>query len=74
VTNKNKDNNRNDKVLTRQRTTGSLGTSGSTNLTSASSGVIGDGSSSHFPQFHEEKSWSSKTTATVDPEDILDPS
>jgi hypothetical protein len=58
--------NKRDKILTQPSTTGSYGISDSANLTSSSSGTVGDDSSSLFPDFHEKKSWSSKTIATVD--------
>ena len=58
--------NENDKLLTRQSTTGSYGTSKSANLTSASSGTVDDDSDSFFPNFHKEESWYRKTTATMD--------
>lgn len=61
-TNKNKK----DKLLASQSTTGSYGISNSANLTVESSGTVGDDSTALFPNFHEEKSWSSKTSATID--------
>lgn len=58
--------NKKDKILASQSTTGSDGIWNSANLTIESSGTVGDDSNSLFSKFHEEKSWSSKTNATVD--------
>ncbi|MFL0245920.1 hypothetical protein [Candidatus Clostridium stratigraminis] len=58
--------NKKDKLLASQSTTGSYGISNSANLTIESSGTDGDDNNSFFPNFHEEKSWSSKTSAIID--------
>lgn len=38
----------------------------SAHVTIESSGAVGDGKRSFFPNFHEEKGWSSKTDRTMD--------
>jgi len=56
---------RKDKIMTSPSTTDSLGLSTSSNITIESAGKSGDGSTSLFPDFHEDKNWSSKTSITV---------
>lgn len=50
-----------DKLASGPSTTGSFATSGSSNVTIESSGLVGDDKNSLFPDFHESKNWSSKT-------------
>jgi hypothetical protein len=59
-----------DKPISNGTTTTSLGTSDSSNITSASSGFAGDGSHSLFPSLKPSKGWYSKTNRTMnlDPE------
>lgn len=59
-----------DKLLTPSSTTGSIGVSTSSNLTIESAGTIGDDPTSTFPEFHEEKDWTSKTTAIRNDRDV----
>jgi len=56
---------KNDKLVTSPSTSGSYGTSTSSNITVESSDIEGDDSDSLIPDFHEDKAWSSKTTSTV---------
>ncbi len=55
-----------DKLMAPPATTGSTGLSTSANITVGFAGPEGDDSNSLFPDFHEEKSWSSKTTPAID--------
>jgi len=54
-------NNKRDKLASGPSTTGSLGISGSSNVTIDSSGLVGDEHNSLFPNFHESKYWSKNT-------------
>ena len=61
-----KKNNKRDKLASGPSTTGSFGTSGSSNVTIDSSGLVGDEHNSLFPNFHESKNWVSKTDNYVE--------
>jgi hypothetical protein len=53
-------------ILTSPTSSESLGTSSSSNVTAESSGYVGDGSSSLFPQLKKDKSWCSKTDTNIE--------
>lgn len=65
---KNKETNKNDKILTSEPTTGSEAASASSNITIESADSLND-NDSLFPNSNAEKKWASSTSPTVDHDD-----